>query len=127
MDADQAAVWAAMNDIYAGFEAGDVERIDANIHPEATIWDSAEPGLVRGRAERDALRARRPSGPDQPAVVALEASEPVIDVWGDTALLRHLLTVRFADGHETVRNTSVWRRSEGRWLAVHNHEDVLHA
>ncbi|OPC79356.1 hypothetical protein B4N89_35530 [Embleya scabrispora] len=40
---DRAAVWSALLDIYAGFTAGDRERIDRRIHPEATIWDSAAP------------------------------------------------------------------------------------
>ena len=49
----------------------------------------------------------------------------MIDVWGDVALVRHLLTV-VQDGKTTrIRNTSVWRRRGDAWLVVHNHEDVL--
>jgi len=113
---------AALNEIYAGFVAGDLSRVDRHIDPAATIWDSAEPGLIRGRGELDALRRRRPPGPP-PAEVGVE--EPVIDVWGDVALVRHLLTV-VQDGKTTrIRNTSVWRRRGDAWLVVHNHEDVL--
>ncbi|MBV8597901.1 MAG: nuclear transport factor 2 family protein [Actinobacteria bacterium] len=119
MDGDEQAIWSAVNDIYAAFLAGDRTRIDSHLHPDATIWDSSEPRLVRGRAELDALRGRRPPG-EPPA--SIEASDPVIDVWGDTALVRHLLTV---GGDMRVRNTSVWRRRGNEWLCVHNHEDVL--
>jgi ketosteroid isomerase-like protein len=35
--------------------------------------------------------------------------------------VRHLITA----GSLHVRNTSVWRRRNGEWLCVHNHEDVL--
>jgi ketosteroid isomerase-like protein len=49
----------------------------------------------------------------------------VIDVWDDVSLVRHLLTVVYPDGSEQrVRNTGVWRRVGGRWLCVHNHEDL---
>ena len=122
MDHDQETIWAAVNEIYAGFLAGDRARIDRNIDPAATIWDSAEPDLVRGKDELNALRNRRPPSapPDE-----LTATDPVIDVWGDTALVRHVLTA--VDDGKTIRirNTSVWRRRGDAWLAVHNHEDVL--
>lgn len=124
MSDDEQTIWAALNEIYAGFLAGDPARTDRSIDPCATIWDSAEPGLVRGKDELDALRRRRPPSapPDE-----LVASDPVIDVWGDVALVRHLLTV-VENGQTTrIRNTSVWRRREGAWLVVHNHEDVLGA
>jgi ketosteroid isomerase-like protein len=122
VDDDQETIWAAMNEIYAGFLTGDPDRTDRHIDPDATIWDSAEPDLIRGRDELEALRGRRPPStpPDE-----LAASDPVIDVWGDVALVRHLLTV--VEGGQTtrIRNTSVWRRRQGSWLVVHNHEDVL--
>lgn len=119
-------VWYRMRAVYAGFLAGDTEGVDRLMHPDVTIWDSAEPGLARGMDELQAIRARRPRDPDAPKVVAIDATDPVIDVWGDIALVRHLLEVRFSTGDvERVRNTSVWQRVAGEWLAVHNHEDVL--
>jgi hypothetical protein len=43
--------------------------------------------------------------------------------------VRHVLVARFAPeaGHreERIRNTSVWRKVDGRWLCIHNHEDVV--
>lgn len=147
---DGRAVWDAMRAVYAGFLSGDSAAADAHLHPDVTIWDSAEPGLVRGLGELRELRGRRRARPDPacsdhadsgpagsdsgPRVVAIEATEPVVDVWGDTAVLRHLLRVTFGSAstndpagpaEEVVRNTSVWRRVGDRWLAVHNHEDVL--
>ncbi|QNK82467.1 nuclear transport factor 2 family protein [Nakamurella sp. PAMC28650] len=124
---DQEAVWAATQEVYHGFLAADRPRIDANLHPDGTFWDSEEAEMICGRAELDAARDRRPGSGDAPTVVALDAVDPVVDVWGDTALARHWLTVRFAGDAlppESVRVTAVWRRQGGRWLAVHNHEDV---
>ena len=122
MDGAQETIWAALNEIYAGFLAGDRARIDRHIDPSATIWDAFEPDQIRGKGELDELRDRRPPGAPPSAI---EASDPVIDIWGDIALVRHLLSV-VEDGRTTrVRNTSVWRRQDGEWLCVHNHEDVL--
>lgn len=120
---DERAVWAAVNAVYAGFLAGDRAAVDANISPDATIWDSAHEPLLRGRADLDAVRDSRPS--DGPTPDALDAVDPVIDVFGDVALVRHVLVVRLPDGEERIRNTSVWRKADGRWLCIHNHEDVV--
>lgn len=123
-------IWAATLDVYDGFLAGDRPRIDTHLHPTATFFDSDEAELIQGRAALDAARDRRPSGDRAaggPAVVALDAADPVIDVWGAVALARHWVTVRFAGDAQPpqdVRVTTVWRLVDGRWLAVHNHEDV---
>ncbi len=122
MEHDADEVWAAVNAIYAGFMAGDRAAIDANISPDATIWDSEHEPLLKGKAELDAVRDARPVDAPKPE---LEAREPVIDVFGDVALVRHVLIARLPDGEMRVRNTSVWRRTDGRWLCIHNHEDVV--
>jgi ketosteroid isomerase-like protein len=118
--ADEQEIWSAVQRIYDAFLAGDRAAIDASIAAEATIWDAFHEPLLRGKAERDA----RPGG--APAPTALRATEPVIDVYGDTALVRHLLTADLADGTRLrLRNTGVWRRAGDHWLCVHNHEDLL--
>jgi ketosteroid isomerase-like protein len=127
VDADQEAVWAAVQGVYRAFLAGDRAAIDAHISPEATVWDSAHEPLVRGREQLDAVRDARPAG--GPAPIGLDAREPVVDVFGNIALVRHMLVVGFAPEarlpDERIRNTSVWRKSGGRWLCIHNHEDVV--
>jgi ketosteroid isomerase-like protein len=124
MEAEAERVWEAVQSIYAGFLAGDRDAIDANISPEATIWDSSHEPLLRGKADLDTVRDARPSGGPKPT--SLRAVDPVIDVYGDVALVRHVLLVERADGApERIRNTSVWRKTGGRWLCVHNHEDVV--
>jgi ketosteroid isomerase-like protein len=127
MDADHEAVWAAVQAIYAGFLGGDRAAIDAHISPEATIWDSAHEPLIRGREALDAVRDARP--PQGPAPVELVATDPVIDVFGDVGLVRHVLVVTFPPEaglpDQRIRNTSVWRKVDGRWLCIHNHEDVV--
>ena len=120
-------IWAATLDIYDGFLAGDRARIDGHLHPDVTLWDTDEAELIVGLAALGAVRDRRPAVSAAPVVVALDAADPVIDVWGDVALARHWVTVRFADdaaAAQDVRVTTLWRWVDGRWLAVHNHEDV---
>lgn len=122
---DEAEVWARVRAIYDRFLAADTEGVDALLHRDVTIWDAAEFPLARGLAQLRDIRGRRQDDPGATAVVQLDARDPVIDVWGDTALVRYVLVVDLSDGtRQTVRTTSVWRRSEGAWLAVHNHEDV---
>ena len=127
MNGEAKRVWDSVEAIYAAFLAGDRAAIDGHISRDATIWDSAHAPLLRGREELDALREARP--PDGPAPIELEATDPVIDVFGNIALVRHVLLVRFApesgEAEQRIRNTSVWRLEGGRWLCVHNHEDVL--
>jgi ketosteroid isomerase-like protein len=123
VDTDAAEVWAAVNAIYAGFLAGDRAAIDANISPDATVWDSAHEPLLRGKSDLDAVRDARPADGARPT--DLRATDPVIDVFGDLALVRHVLLVQLPDSTERIRNTSVWRRIDGRWVCIHNHEDVV--
>ena len=124
MDPEADRVWTAIQEMYAAFLEGDRDAIDHHLSPDATIWDSEHVPLVRGRAELDALRDARPA--DGSAPTRLDAVDPVIDVFGDVALVRHVLVAGFADGSEQrIRNTSAWRLHDGRWLCVHNHEDVV--
>jgi ketosteroid isomerase-like protein len=120
-------VWAAVTAIYDGFLSGDREAIDRHIAPDATIWDSSHAALVRGKQELDTVRDARPA--DGPAPDGLRATDPVIDVFGDVALVRHVLLVAWPPETERpeqrIRNTSVWRKLDSRWLCVHNHEDLL--
>lgn len=126
MDEQARQIWDAVRDMYDGFLSGDRARIDRHILPEATIWDSEYPALARGRAELDAIRATRPTGPGAPRVVAIDTYQPEISIWGDAAVARHVLAVRFESGAtEVVRNTGVWRRTDEGWRLAHNHEDVL--
>jgi ketosteroid isomerase-like protein len=124
MERDAAEIWAGIEAMYGAFLAGDRAGIDRHIAPDATLWDSAHAPLLRGKEELDALRDARPA--DGPAPTGLDAVDPVIDVFDDVAVVRHVLVVTFAGRpEERIRNTSVWRRIDDRWLCVHNHEDVL--
>jgi hypothetical protein len=123
-----ADVWAVQLDLYEGFTTKDRPRIDRHIAVDGTMWDSEYEPLIFGLAGLNEVRAMRPTGPDAVQPVALEPSDPVVTVWNDFAVSRHMLTVTFDDPAtrpERVRVTGVWRLLEGEWINVHNHEDVL--
>ena len=128
VDEESDALWAAVTAIYDGYLAGDRAAVDARISPDATLWDAFHTPLVRGRDELDAVRRARPA--DAPTPAELVAHDAVIDVIGEVGIVRHVLTVRYPPGadqaDQRIRNTGIWRRhADGRWLCIHNHEDVL--
>lgn len=125
----QDAEWLsrAVYEMYDAYMAADRARADSYIADDITIWDTEHEPMVFGLSGLNALRDARPAG-SVAAVAGIDVTDPVVDVWGDIALVRHTFVVRFVDSvsaPERVRNTAVWQRRDGRWLVVHNHEDVL--
>ncbi|MEV8631604.1 nuclear transport factor 2 family protein [Streptosporangium sp. NPDC051023] len=118
------AVWAVITAMYDAYQRGDRAGIDRLLHPEATIWDSADPVLITSREQLEKVRDARPE--DGPAETGVRAYDEVVDVWHDTALARYLLRVDFTEGEpEIVRTTAVLRLSDGEWLIVHIHENMV--
>lgn len=124
---DLAAVWTVITDMYAGYTAGDRERIDSHLDPDATVWDSATPELLCGKTDLDRVRDNRPTADGAPAETGLTPYGQVIDVFGELAVARYWLRVDFPTAlPELARNTAVLRRArhDGHWLLVHLHEDI---
>ncbi|GAA2781215.1 DUF4440 domain-containing protein [Kitasatospora sp. CM 4170] len=130
--ADATAVWQVITTMYEAYAAGDRSRIDSCLDPEATVWDSGTAELLFGKPDLDRVREARPAADEGPVETGLEPFGQVVDVFGDTAVLRFWLRVDFAPEPgagelcpELVRNTAVLRRDEGAaWRIVHLHEDV---
>ncbi|MFF1681625.1 YybH family protein [Streptomyces sp. NPDC058256] len=128
--ADLAEVWAVITGMYEGYTAGDRDRIDSFLDPEATIWDSATPELLCGRTELDRVRDGRPTADGTPTETGLMAYDQVVDVFGDLAVARYWLRVHFrTDPPALARNTAILHRTrpDGHWLVVHLHEDIQSA
>lgn len=126
---DEQLIWDAICVMYDHYLNADRPAADSFIHDDCTMWDSENPRLHRGLAALNEIRNARPEGGGPEGVSELAAVLPVIDVWGDVAVAKHILIVEFVDGSPTeqIRNTGVWRRVDGRWMMFHNHEDVLPA
>lgn len=126
-NSDKDAIWSGVQAILDGFLSKDRTRIDSFIHEDATLWDSSERPLVHGLGELNALRDRRPADGGGRKVLAIDAINPRIDIYGDVALCLYELVITFEDGspEEHIRNTALWRKFPKGWLAIHNHEDVI--
>jgi ketosteroid isomerase-like protein len=125
--ADLAEVWSVITGMYEGYTAGDRDRIDSFLDPEATVWDSATPELLCGKSELDRIRDGRPTGDGAPTETGLTAYGQVVDIFGDLAVARYWLRVDYrAAPPDLARNTAVLRRAhpDGHWLVVHLHEDI---
>lgn len=114
-------------DLYRGL--GDRAAFDARLHPDVTVWESADARLLRGIAELDELRGPAVAEADRstplPSVVPVEL---VADNWGETGIVRYVLEVRpNLDGPliERVRVTDVLRKSDDGWAIVHHHAQDL--
>lgn len=126
-DADKAYIWSGVRKMLDSFLAADRKSADDFIHQDATMWDSVQPKLIVGLDGLNALRDARPASAGPSNVAEIMTENPVIDIYGDIAVLRYELVVRFKDGSpdENIRNSAVWRRFPEGWLVIHNHEDVL--
>lgn len=119
------SVAAAAERLVAAFGAGRVEDYFACFAPDATfVFYTTEERLE----SRDAYRAlwRRWESDDGFRVVACESSNALIVPLGDdTAVFVHdvATTVATHGGEESLaeRETIVFARRDGTWLAVHEH------
>src|SRR5262249_35580367 len=112
-----------VEDLYA--HLGDRAAFDARLHPEVTVWESADPRLLRGIAQLDELRGPAVAPEERTTPLPLvEPVEIVADRWGDTRVVRYLLDVRAPPAQpvsERVRATDVVRRDDSGWRIVHHH------
>lgn len=125
---EEALVWAGQLSMYDAYMTGNREQSNANIADDVTLWDSEHGPMIFGLAGLDALRDARPPAAPTTSVSSLDTEDPVITVFGDIALLRHILIVNYDDPNrpsDWVRNTAVWKKNGDRWQVIHNHEDVF--
>ncbi len=125
-DADKAAVLAAADSLIAAFGRHDVERYFSAFHPDATFVFYTHPQRLESVADYRKLwrQWERDSGF---RVVECRSSNRRIDVYDTSAVFTHdvLTTVENTDSSSPTvtseRETIVFARSDGGWLAVHEH------
>lgn len=129
-NAPEAAVAArqikeALTDMYSAFLESDWERFNAHVDPTVTAWETHLEEMIRGSDGLDDYRRTRPA-PQK--LSYLRASDHLIDTWGDTSLVRYLLTgASAADPAQTrhSRVTEVFRWDGRAWRIVHRHSERL--
>lgn len=120
---DRSAVSAIVEDLYLAVLAGDRPRFDRHLAPDVTVWETGLE-LMRGVAALTAHRDAR--GPHR--LRSLEPTELLLDVVGDTAVGRYVLSACSEDGERSAaRTTDVFARFGETWLLVHHHAEELGA
>lgn len=128
MNDDQRYIWNGVLTMYEGFIEKNRPKIDQFIHEDCTVWDSHERDLAFGIKGLNEVRARRPQDPSAPQAERIDATDPVITIYGDMAVARHYLKVSYVNNaapSREIRNTGVWKKFDKGWQLVHNHEDEL--
>ncbi|WP_458315912.1 nuclear transport factor 2 family protein [Mycolicibacterium brisbanense] len=126
---EEAAVLAAADALIAAFGHHDVERYFAAFRPDASFVFHTHPERLDSVADyRDLWRSwERDFGF---RVIDCQSSNRRVDVYGECAVFTHdvVTTVENTDGPRapiqtttSERETIVFARSGGGWLAVHEH------
>lgn len=115
-------VLAAAAALVRAFANHDTSAYFAAFDPAASFVFHTTPGVLPDRASYE--RLWREWEGDGFRVLGCESREQTVALAGpDTAVFVHRVRTRLAgaDAPLTERETIVFRRTEGRWLAVHEH------
>lgn len=116
-------VTALLDDMYGAFMERDWERFNAHLTQDVTAWESHLPEMMRGLDELQAYRARR----GEPAPLAgLTFDLTDLDVWGDVAVARYILTahpIAPEAASSSTRVSEILRWNGTRWLIAHRHAE----
>ena len=125
---DSQAIAELVRGIYEAFADGNVVAIEDALADDCTVWDVFTPQLVRGREERRRFHADDQRQKSSRGALTWRLGEPLVDVWGDTAVARYVLEFAYAPPRAvegTLRITDVLRKRGDRWWIVHHHEGTM--
>ena len=110
--------------LVAAFAASDATAYFAHFHPDASFLFHDTPGLIRSRADYEALWAQW-EREDGFRVLACESTDQHVQQHGDLAVFTHAVrTIRVVAGAEeelNERETIVLHRDGDSWVCVHEH------
>lgn len=124
---DTEQILAVLDEMHDAIGAGDAARALATCAPGAVVFDLAPPLVQRAGAHDEAVAALADWIASFAAPPRLAHREPTVHVDGDVAFVHTLTTLSGTKGGEFTlwfRSTFGLRRTEGRWLIVHQHESV---
>jgi ketosteroid isomerase-like protein len=120
-EAARAEVASAVRGMYAAFQKRDLAAVGAYMTAESTCYDARRSALLRGRqAVLDhfgLILSEHPA--DRPWEAAIEEMEVTLS--GDLAWAVYRVKTSAGGMHALAAVTHLFRRSGGRWLAVHLH------
>lgn len=125
---DSDAIAEVVRGMFAAFAAGDPGAVEAALHAECTVWDVFTPDLIRGAAARAEFHEADQRQARERGALTYHLHDPLVDVWGDTAVARYLIEFAYAPPRAlsgTIRITDVLRRSGSTWSIVHHHEGLV--
>ena len=123
MSRDEAEIRRLIADQQTAVYAKDIDGIMAHYAADLTVFN-VKP-LFRIQDRNDWRRVWETSLSHFPASFGTETRDLTIRVSGDLALAHYLLCFTGLPGDASwIRVTVVYRRTEGRWLIVHEHNSV---
>jgi hypothetical protein len=120
----RALIEAALDDMYAAWMDRDWDRFDTHLDRDVTAWESHLPEMIRGVEELGRYRAARG---EPTRMHSLTADVSDVDVWGETAVVRYLLTGEPVDAtapRRLARVTEVLRWNGSAWVIVARHAEA---
>jgi ketosteroid isomerase-like protein len=122
------AVLAAARDLVRAFGGHDTAGYFGCFAPDATFIFYTTADRLTSREQYRRLWQQW-EDEDGFRVISCRSVRPYVQMLGDTAVFTHEVTtvVRTAPGEQTLREreTIVFRREAGRWVAVHEHLSPL--
>lgn len=119
-DADE--IKAAMVQMWAAIEAGDVDRYATFVHPDFTQFGETDAYLGQGKAaevHNMAVYLQRAKS------VHTEMHNPIVTVRGDVAWVTYYWSDEaLVDGKRVTsrgKSTRIYVREGGKWLCIHGH------
>jgi uncharacterized protein (TIGR02246 family) len=125
---DSRAIASLIRGIYEAFAGGNIGAIESALADDCTVWDVFTPQLIKGREQRERFHEADQRQKSSRGALTWRLDEPLIDVWGDTAIARYVLEFAYAPPRVvegTIRITDVLRKRDGRWRIVHHHEGTM--
>ena len=116
---DVEAIRTRVQSLNAAWREKRFDDLRAFFHPDAVI---VAPGLEARIAGRDAVVESYRNFVASASIEAFELAEPVVDLWGDPAVVTAKFTITYSmDGkvfHEQGHDLLVFQRQGGEWLIV---------
>jgi hypothetical protein len=126
-ESTRAEIEAAVRHLYGSYLEFNTDAVESGNDEDSTVWDLWHPPLVRGAAERAALRSADIAVTKQRGKLSIAIEPPVVTVHGPVAVARYYLDFAFEPPNATsgrVRVTTVFERQNGAWKRVHHHEGI---